>query len=155
MKKSIGIFVFLLSTVVLMSSCKKDVKYLPGTWKVISATINNDSEDDVRDVWTFNDAGACVIDCDLDEYFDDIIFPDDNVITFGGSYTTSGNEKLTITGEKFNVIGNYADQVVYDLDIITLNKKTLMVSGTIKYYHYMENITSTQTSNISLTLSKK
>ena len=40
MKKSIGIFVFLLSTVVLMSSCKKDVKYLPGTWKVIAASVN-------------------------------------------------------------------------------------------------------------------
>jgi hypothetical protein len=153
MKKTIGVVVFLLSTVVLMSSCKKDVKYLPGTWKVISATINNDSEDDVRDVWTFNDSGDCVIDCDLDEYFDNI--PNDNMVTFGGSYSTSGNDKLTITGEKFNVFGGYSDQVVYELDIETLTKKLMIVSGTIKYYHYMENVTETQTSSISLSLSKK
>lgn len=153
MKKSIGIFVFLLSTVVLMSSCKKDVKYLPGTWKVIAASVNNDSEDDIRDVWTFNSGSDCVIECELDEYFDDV--PDYNVVTFGGSYSTNGNDKLVITGEKFNVSDNRSEQVIYDLDIITLTKSTLMVSGTIKYNRYMDNSTDNRTSTVSLTLTRK
>lgn len=153
MKKSIGIFVFLLSMVVLMSSCKKDVKYLPGTWKVTAAVINSDDEDDVKDVWTFNDGGECVIECDLDEYFDNIPY---DVVKFNGTYTTNGNKTLTITSNKFNeVAAGYYEQVVYDLDILLLNKKSMMVSGTVKYIRNMDNVVDSKTSDISLTLSKR
>lgn len=152
MKKSIGIFVFLLSTVVLMSSCKKDVKYLPGTWKVTSAIINGDDEDDVDDVWTFTDGDGCVVECDLDEYFDNIPY---NVLNFNGTYTTNGNKTLTITSNKFNESLGYYEQVIYDLEILLLNKKSMMVSGTIKYIKNMDNVSSTKTSDISLTLSKR
>ncbi|MBR4535456.1 MAG: hypothetical protein IKO62_02225 [Bacteroidales bacterium] len=152
MKKSIGIFVFLLSTVVLMSSCKKDVKYLPGTWKVTSAVINGDSGDDVRDVWTLTDGGGCVIECDLDEYFDDIPY---DLLNFNGTYATVGNKTLTITSNKFNEAYGYYEQVTYDLDILSLNKKTMMVSGTIKYVKNMESVTNLKTSDISLTLTKR
>ena len=152
MKKSIGIFVFLLSTVVLMSSCKKDVSNLPGTWKVTDAVINGDNEDDVKDVWTFTDGGGCVIDCDLDEYFDNIPY---DVISFNGTYTTNGNSELIITSSKFNEAAGYYEQVVYDLDIFSLNKKSMLVSGTIKYIKNMDNVTNTKTSDISLTLAKK
>jgi hypothetical protein len=154
MKKSIGILVFLLSTVVLMSSCKKDVKYLPGTWKVTTATINGDSEDDLDDVWTFTDGGTCVVNCDLDEYFDNI--PNNyDVITFNGTYVTNGNKTLTITSNKFNDALGYYEQIIYDLDILALNKKTMMVSGSIKYIRNMENVADTRVSDISLTLSKR
>ena len=152
MKKSIGIFVFLLSTVVLMSSCKKDVSNLPGTWKVTAAVINGDDEDNLKDVWTFIDGGGCVIDCDLDEYFDNIPY---DVISFNGTYTTKGNSELTITSSKFNEAAGYYEQVVYDLDIFSLNKKSMLVSGTIKYIKNMDNVTNTKTSDISLTLAKK
>ena len=152
MKKSIGIFVFLLSTVVLMSSCKKDVSNLPGTWKVTAAVINGDDEDNLKDVWTFIDGGGCVIDCDLDEYFDNIPY---DVISFNGTYTTNGNSELIITSSKFNEAAGYYEQVVYDLDILSLNKKSMLVSGTIKYIKNMDNVTNTKTSDISLTLAKK
>ena len=77
MKKTIKLFailVVLFSTVTLMSSCKKDVSNLPGTWKAITATIDGDSEDDLKDEWTFYSEGTCQIKCDFDEYFDDNIF---------------------------------------------------------------------------------
>ena len=152
MKKSIGIFVFFLSTVVLMSSCKKDVKYLPGTWKVIAAVINGDDEDDVKDVWTFNDGSDCVIECDFDEYFDNV--PNNyDVIKFNGTYSTNGNKTLTITSKKFNEEAGSYEQIVYDLNILSLNKNTMMVSGTVKYTKYTD-VSNSKTSDITLTLLK-
>ena len=124
-----------------LSNCKKDVKYLPGTWKVTSAVINGDSGDDVRDVWTLTDGGGCVIECDLDEYFDDIPY---DLLNFNGTYATVGNKTLTITSNKFNEAYGYYEQVTYDLDI-----------GTIKYVKNMESVTNLKTSDISLTLTKR
>ena len=91
---------------------------------------------------------------ELHQYVDPDV-PDYNVVTFGGSYSTNGNDKLVITGEKFNVSDNRSEQVIYDLDIITLTKSTLMVSGTIKYNRYMDNSTDNRTSTVSLTLTRK
>jgi hypothetical protein len=157
MKKSIGIFgifVLLLSTVTLMSSCKKDVSNLPGKWKIVTATINGDEENDLKDEWTFYTDGTCKIDCDFDEYFDHTLY---DLVTFDGKYVTEGNKKLTINSNRFNVSenGKYYDMVVYDMDILLLNKNSMMVSGTIEYYQCLDNVTNKQKSNISLSLSKK
>lgn len=152
MKKSIGIFVFLLSMVVLMSSCKKDVSYLPGTWKVIAAVVNDDDEDDVKDTWTFTDGNGCVVECYLDEYFDNVPY---NVINFNGTYSTDGNKTLTITSNKFNEQASSYEQIMYNLNILMLDKKTMMVSGTVKYVKNMENVSDERTSDITLTLLKE
>ncbi len=155
MKKSIGIFVLLLSTVVFMSSCKKDMSKLPGTWKAISATIDNDSEDDLDDMWTFRTDGTCTIECDFDEYFDNTFY---NIVTFEGTYTTKGNETITITSNKLHQIGDeYYEKVIYDLDILLLNKNTMMVSGTVKLvsYEIEGNLTDTKKADVSITLSKR
>lgn len=161
MKKTIrlfAIFVVLFSTVTLMSSCKKDVSNLPGTWKAITATINGDSEDDLKDEWTFVSGGTCNIKCDFDEYFDDnvSVAPEYDLINFNGTYTTEGNKKLTIKSDKFHQRGDeYYEQIVYNLDIDMLNKKNMIVNGTITFYRYDGNISNTKTANISLSLSKK
>lgn len=154
MKKNIriiGIFVLLLSTVTLLSSCKKDVKNLPGTWRVSSAVVDGDEENDLKDVWTFNDGGSCRIQCDMDEYFDHTGY---DVLTFDGHYVTDGNKTLTITGNKFGYDGLETNQVVYSLDILTLTKKKMMVSGTVTYYEYLEGVTNTQTADVAITLTK-
>ena len=41
------------------------------------------------------------------------------------------------------------------MDILSLNKKTMMVSGTIKYVKNMESVTNLKKSDISLTLTKR
>lgn len=161
MKKTIrlfAIFVVLFSTVTLMSSCKKDVSNLPGTWKVISATIDGDSEDDLKDEWIFFTEGICQIKCDFDEYFDDNIFiaPEYDVINFNGTYTTDGNKRLIIKSDKFHqLVDEYYEQIVYDLDIDLLNKKNMIVDGTITWNRYEGNISNTKTAKIALSLAKR
>ena len=160
MKKTIrlfAIFVVLFSTVTLMSSCKKDVSNLPGTWKALSATIDGDYEDDIKDVWTFANGGSCHIQCDFDEYFDDVLFidPDYDIIVFDGNYTTDGNKTLTITSDKFHVYNDTYEQIVYNLDIQLLNKKNMIVDGTITWNRYEGNISTPKVANITVTLSKK
>ncbi len=156
MKKSIGIFVFLLSMVVLMSSCKKDVKKLPGTWRVTSAIIDNDRENDLKDVWTFNTDGTCKIACDVDEYFDYEDVVDHDFSVFYGHYVTEGNKILTIESNKttFDNADDYS-QIKYDLNIRTLNKHTLEVSGTVKEIFVTSGVTTSKVANITLTLTKQ
>ncbi len=147
----LGIFVLLLSTVTLMSSCKKDVSNLPGRWHVTAATIDNDDEDDLKDVWTFNTNGTCTIECDCDEYFDNVPY---GIITFTGNYATQGNKKLTITSDRFHETSDGYNTVIYDLKILLLSKKTMMVTGTVKLVQYEGSIVNTKQANIDLTLSK-
>lgn len=156
MKKSIrlfGFFVLLSSIVTLMSSCKKDMTNLPGSWKAINAIIDNDKEDDLKDFWTLRTDGTCTIDCDIEEYFDRGY---EGAFTFNGNYVPEGDRKLTITSEKF---GEYEDiyysQIVYDLDIVSLSKKTLKVSGTVSYYQHDADHVTSMRSNVSITLSKR
>ena len=155
MKKSIGIFVFLLSMVVLMSSCKKDVKNLPGTWRVTSAIIDNDRENDLKDVWTFNTDGTCKIACDVDEYFDyeNAVI---DIFEFYGHYVTEGNKILTIESNKttFDNADDYS-QIRYDLNIHSLNKHTLEVSGTVKEIYVTNGVTTSKVANVTLTLTKQ
>lgn len=153
MKKSIGIFMMLLCTVIFMSSCTKDVAYLPGTWKATSATINGEDKDDMQDVWTFNtDGSTCNIDCDFDKYFSNNLY---DVVTFEGTYNTSGNSILKIESNDFNVSGNDYDKIIYDLDIDLLNKNSMMVAGTVKFFQHRGGIINTKTSKISLRFSKR
>jgi len=129
-----GIFALMLSVVTMMSSCKKDMSNLPGRWVATVAVIDDDDEDDLDDVWTFNTDGTCNIQCDLDEYFDNIQY---DLVTFNGTYTTESNKKLTITSNKFNQAeGDYYEQIVYNLNILSLTKNTMMVSGTVRLSQY-------------------
>lgn len=158
MKKSMrlfGIFVLLLSTVTLMSSCKKDMKQLPGTWKVTSAIINGDDEDNLRDEWTFNSDNTCKIQCDCDEYFDGEFFDNLKIITFDGTYNTNGNKSITFSSDKLFVIDSDYDQIKYDLDIDLLNKKNMIVDGTVYYYQYVDGVSTHQQAEVTLTLSKQ
>lgn len=150
MKKSIGIFVLLLSTVVLLSSCKKNVANLPGTWYAISATIDNDHEDDLDDVWTFKTDGTCNIECDMDEYFDNTY----DHLFFHGNYVVNGN-MLTITSDKLNEYGDYYETVVYELSILKLDKNTLRVSGTVIFNRYEGNEVYPRRVPVSISLSKR
>jgi hypothetical protein len=129
-----GIFALMLSVVTMMSSCKKDMSNLPGRWVATVAVIDDDDEDDLDDVWTFNTDGTCNIQCDLDEYFDNIQY---DLVTFNGTYTTESNKKLTITSNHFNEGENgYYEQIVYNLNILSLTKNTMMVSGTVRLSQY-------------------
>ena len=158
MKKTtrlIGIFVMFMSIVTLMSSCQKNVSNLPGTWRVTSAIIDNDREDDLDDVWTFNTDGTCDITCDVDEYFDDEDFIFYDIFRFQGRYETEGNKILTIESIKYT-FDNQEDysQIRYDLNILTLNKHTLKVSGTVKEINVFNGITTSKVANVTLTLAK-
>ena len=153
----IGLFVLLLTTVIFMSSCQKNVSNLPGTWRVTSAIIDNYGEDDdLNDAWTFNTDGTCEITCGgIDEYFYDV-YTDAiyHVIEFHGHYVTEGNKTLTIESDKFYFDNqeNYG-QNRYDLNIHTLNKHTLKVSGTVK--NVINGVTTSNVTNVTLTLTKQ
>lgn len=158
MKKTIrlfGIFVLMFSMTFFMSSCKKDVKNLPGKWRVISAVVNGDSED-VNDVWIFNSDGSCTIECNVDDFFDDFAT---DVITFNGKYTTNGNKTLNIESENFLITPNavFSSRIVYNLDIELLNKKDMMVSGTVKFVEDASNtnVNYSKNATVSLMLSKQ
>lgn len=152
----VGIFVLLLSTVTFMSSCQKNVSNLPGTWRVTSAIIDNDREDDLDDVWTFNTDGTCDITCDADEYFDDDDFIFYDVFRFNGHYETEGTMTLTIESNNFYYDNQEAySQIRYDLNIHTLNKHTLKVSGTVKEINVFNGITTSKIADVTLTLTKQ
>ncbi len=161
MKKTIRlfvVFVVLFSTATLMSSCKKDISNLPGTWRADTATIDGDRENDLKDEWTFLVGDTCHIKCDFDEYFDDNIFvaPEYDIINFSGTYSTDGNTRLIIKSDKFHqYLDGYYEQIVYDLDIDLLNKKNMIVDGTITWNRYEGNISNTKTAKIALSLAKR
>ena len=149
-------FVMLLITVTLISSCQKNVSNLPGTWRVTSAIIDNDREDDLKDVWTFNTDGTCKIACDVEEYFGDDEVGYYDVFDFFGHYVTEGNKSLTIKSNNF-YFDNQEDyiQYRYDLNIHSLNKHTLKVSGTVKEINVFNGITTSKVSDVTLTLTKQ
>ena len=161
MKKTIrlfGIFVLLFSMTFFMSSCKKDVKNLPGKWRTISAVINGDDED-VNDVWIFNSDGTCTIECNVDDFFDNFDDFASEVITFTGTYTTNGNKTLNIESDNLLITPNaiFSSRIVYDLNIELLNKKDMMVSGTVKYVGDASNtnVSYSKNATVSLMLTKQ
>ena len=152
----IGFFVMLLTTVTLISSCQKNVSNLPGTWRGTSAIIDNDRWDDLKDIWTFNTDGTCKITCDIEKYFGDDEVGYYDVFDFYGHYVTEGNKSLTIESNNF-YFDNQEDyiQYKYDLNIQTLNKHTLKVSGTVKEINVFNGITTSKVSDVTLTLTKQ
>lgn len=158
MKKTINllaVLILLFGTVLTLSSCKKDVSNLPGTWKVTDATVNGNDKKNLNDVWTFNNDGTCDIQCDYDEYFGNSHGTFD-IISFEGKYHTNDNKTLTITSDKLNVEGTNYDQIIYDLDIVLLNKTKMAVSGSVTLYLYRDAKTlQTEKTDITLTLTKR
>ena len=156
MKKSIrvfGIFVLLLSTVTLLSSCKKDISDLPGTWEAVEATINGEEVKNLKDIWTLNADGTCTIECDIEKYTDNYI---QGVVTFPGTYVTDDDFNLNIKSAKFYVWDDdYYDEISFDVEILAMTKKMLMVFGKFKYNRHEGVITTSKTAEATITFARK
>ena len=108
--------VLLIAGMTTMTSCKKPEKQIIGKWKVISASGDVDADDVKGSVWTFKENKTFMGNFDGDDVSCDYSCS-------GTSLSFSGGD---LSKWKWSV----------DLTIDDINKKTMSLSGKIKYSGY-------------------
>lgn len=117
-----------LAVLVSLPSCTKPEKQIIGKWKIVSAKVDGDKDEDAKgEVWTFKDNGKFSGFINLGLVWGVKISSDVDC-----KWRIDGNELVLSGGDLEFIEDGYSVEVIITMDIEQLDNEALILSGVMK-----------------------